>query len=198
MGGMVKLASCVGVLLVLSCGVDSSRDEIGAQDQEGIDPNRVQATEGSLPLQEAPGEEEFLTYEGAWFDIDYPKAFLPVPSLPSTTGDGYDSAVFRSPDKEVEFYVFSPQWGGEASDIALDPTTETEISREVSELNGTLITRFSIGARDGSYRRTYEETIAQGETVRWIIGVKFETTEALDRYQEEYLRFKSSLVQYGG
>jgi hypothetical protein len=64
-------------------------------------------------------------YTGAWFRIQYPSTFTVRPSLHSETTDrGYDSAFFTAPDDSVEFYVFSPQWTGEPTDIALRPATE--------------------------------------------------------------------------
>ena len=52
------------------------------------------------------------TYETSWFSAAYPTSFFVKGSLPSTTDEeGFDSALFTSPDGEVEFYVFSPQWG---------------------------------------------------------------------------------------
>ena len=71
-------------------------------------------------------ESDSLTYKGAWFEIDYPKIFTVKPSIPSSTPDLYDSAYFISPDKKVTFYVFSPQWSGDATDISLNKNTEVE------------------------------------------------------------------------
>ena len=65
-------------------------------------------------------KSDSLTYKGAWFEIDYPKIFTVKPSIPSSTPDLYDSAYFISPDKKVTFYVFSPQWSGDATDISLN------------------------------------------------------------------------------
>jgi hypothetical protein len=62
----------------------------------------------------------WLTYRGAWFEVKYPSTFRVRPSLRSSSSTrGYDSVFFTAPDDNVEFYVFSPQWNGTASDIEL-------------------------------------------------------------------------------
>ena len=66
-------------------------------------------------------------YVGAWFKVWYPDSFEVIPSMASTTaGKGVDSAFFRSPDGQVEFYIFSPQWSGEPNDIAIHPSRDLE------------------------------------------------------------------------
>lgn len=74
------------------------------------------------------------TFNGAWFDINYPSNFLAKGSLKSSTSDGFESAVFKSPDNLVEFYVFSPQWNGEAIDILID--SKEKITSSKSQNNG--------------------------------------------------------------
>lgn len=72
------------------------------------------------------------TYRGAWFEVKYPSDFTAQGSMGSGSAedDQFDSAFFTSPDGEVEFYIFSPQWGGESTDIALWPN-EKEGDRQV-------------------------------------------------------------------
>ena len=65
-------------------------------------------------------DTECVTYRGARFGVCHPTAFEVVPSLPSSTADGYDSARFVAPDESVSFYVYAPQWGGQATDIEID------------------------------------------------------------------------------
>ena len=54
----------------------------------------------------------YKTHKGAWFDIKYPADFLATDIQKSSTRQtGADATVFLSPDKSVEFYIYSPQWG---------------------------------------------------------------------------------------
>lgn len=84
----------------------------------------------------AQSDSQWQDYKGAWFKVEYPSDFTVKPSLKSTSGKGYDSAFFVSPDESVEFYIFSPMWNGVPSDIELNPKTEklvSETTEDVSE-----------------------------------------------------------------
>lgn len=63
------------------------------------------------------------TFTEAWFEVKYPSDFTAQGLMVSASGEEnqFDGAFFTSPDGEVEFYIFSPQWGGggEPTDIAL-------------------------------------------------------------------------------
>lgn len=139
---------------------------------------------------------KYSVYKGAWFDVEYPSNFTVKPSLKSSTSqDGYDSALFTSPDGKVQFYVFSPQWNGDPADIKLkDGETLKEKTEE--NKNTVLVKRWTIAANDGSYSRSYEERKELENNVNKIFGIRYSTKEDLDRYKEEYLHFKNSLNQY--
>ncbi len=79
------------------------------------------------------------TFSGPWFDINYPTIFLAKGSLKSSTADGFESAIFKSLDNLVEFYIFSPQWNGEATDIVLK--TKEILSSSKSEIKGNIETK---------------------------------------------------------
>ncbi len=135
-------------------------------------------------------------FSGAWFEIRYPAGFSARPSLKSTTAGGYDSAEFIAPGGEVSFYVFAPQWGGNPADIALMPEREQLVTEQRRQLADREIRWFTIAARDGSYRRSYQETVAQQGSVRTILGIKYRNEEARLRYQQAYQQFRKSLQLY--
>lgn len=95
----------------------------------------------------------------------------------------------------MEFYIFAPQWDGEATDIALRPN-EKEASRQVKDTKTQTVTYFTISAKDGSYVRSYQETFRKLENSRWIVGIKYRNQKAYNRYKKAYLAFKASLVQF--
>ena len=136
------------------------------------------------------------TFSGAWFEIDAPADFTVRPSLPSTSADGFDSAFFASPDGNVEFYVHAPQWGGEPTDIAIDPTTET-LSDEKVVTDGPITRRwYTISADDGSYSRSYLTTTdARGPTER-TVGIRYRSIEDLRANTAAYTAFRDSLRQF--
>jgi hypothetical protein len=144
------------------------------------------------PLQEPPQK----VFQGAWFEISYPAGFTPVPSLVSSTADGYDSAVFIAPDDSVSFYVYAPQWGGEPADIALDPVRETLVADSRAVQNDREIRRLTICAKDGSYCRSYRDTRDQQGSVRTVVGITYRDEEARRRHLQDYLRFRNSLQQF--
>ena len=144
------------------------------------------------PLQEPPQK----VFQGAWFEISYPAGFTPAPSLASSTAEGYDSAVFTAPDGSVSFYIYAPQWGGEPTDIALDPERETLVADNRAVQNDREIRHLTICAKDGSYCRSYRDTIAQQGSVRTVVGITYRDEEARRRHLQDYLRFRNSLQQF--
>ena len=136
------------------------------------------------------------TFSGAWFEIDAPADFTVRPSLPSDSAEGFDSAFFTAPDGAVQFYVHSPQWGGEPTDIAIDPATET-LSDEKVVTDGPITHRwFTIAAKDGSYSRSYRTVSdARGPTER-TIGIRYRSIADLQAYNARYLAFRDSLRQF--
>jgi hypothetical protein len=144
----------------------------------------------------APQASLERVFQGAWFEISYPADFTPVPSLPSRTAEGWDSAAFISPDGGVSFYVYAPQWGGEPTDIALDAQREALVSEKRAEEDGRQIRWVTICAQDGSYCRSYQDTTARQGTVRTTLGIKYRDEEARRRYLPAYLKFRHSLQQF--
>jgi hypothetical protein len=136
------------------------------------------------------GEQVF---QGAWFEVTYPSGFIAAPSLASSTADGYDSAEFISPDGRVSFYVFAPQWGGEPTDIALDPQRELLVAEKRAEQNGRKIHWLTICAKNGNYCRAYQDTTTQQGSVRTILGFKYRDEAARNQYRPRYLKFRDSL-----
>ena len=135
-------------------------------------------------------------FQGAWFEITYPAGFTPAPSIPGSTAEGYDSVEFISPDGRVSFYVYAPQWGGEPTDIALDPRRESIASEERTAQNGREVHWLTICAKDGSYCRAYQDTTAHQGSVRSILGIKYSDEEARRQYLQDYLNFRNSLEQF--
>lgn len=147
-------------------------------------------------------------YTGAWFDVSYPENFKVVPDQKSrTSGDGFDSVRFVSPDGNVEFYVFSPQWGGHASALDINPKRERLTSNKsvVSDrrTGGGSLQKYAITdtwlgieALDGSYVRFVHEHHDEIQTTRSAFGIKCKDMATYDRYKPDYQRFRESLVQY--
>ena len=136
------------------------------------------------------------TFKGAWFDIKYPASFTAKGSIKSATSDrGYESAFFQSPDKTVEFYIFSPQWSGDPTDISLK--SNEKLSSTNTQKSGSTISKWwTIVAKDGSYTRSYQEKRDNSLNTSMIFGIKYKNINAYNRYKSNYLSFKASLTQY--
>ena len=147
-------------------------------------------------LTQALAASGWNVYRGAWFEIKYPAGFMVRESLSSATSTkGYDSVFFASPDGLVEFYVYSPQWSGEPTDIIPDPATEVVTDRKEERGKDRTVLFITLKAKDGSYWRSLADTRTDNNT-RTVFGYRYKDGAALKMYRPDYLIFKKSLVQY--
>ena len=143
-----------------------------------------------------PVAQSTEVFQGAWFEVSYPASFEPRPSLESSSAEGYDSAFFDAPGGEVSFYVYAPQWGGEATDIALDPATEELVDSTTSTAGPLTTTYTTIAARDGAWTRSYVTTFDDRGPTQWTIGWRYASEQVRDRYEAAFTAFKESLQQF--
>ena len=144
---------------------------------------------------EGRGEQKWLTYKGAWFEINYPSGFTVKPAQKSTTKQvGYDSVYFISPNNDVEFYVFSPQWNGEAKDIEINPNIERLIDQNTEKHKSKTIRWFTVKAKDNSYLRSIRDDTT--DSTRLVFGIKYKNKAMYDKYNNDYISFKKSLRQF--
>jgi hypothetical protein len=140
-----------------------------------------------------------LTYMGAWFKVDYPASFSVIDRQASSSlPDRYEAASFVSPDGLVEFYVFSPQWRGDAEWVKLLPG-EHEVERSTEQTENRRRTHVTLVGPNDSYRRSWVETVellAGEPNTNHVFGIKYANQAAYDKYRRLYLQFKASLIQY--
>ncbi len=146
----------------------------------------------------ASTDDKALPFKGAYFEVKYPSQFK-ARALESSSRNAASAATFTSPDGSMQFYIFSPQWGGDPPGIALNSAGETETARKTekgrsSGVDGTF-TWYTIVANDKSYTRTYQDFVATDKSIRWVIGMKYTSDAALQQYRAHYGRFKASLRQ---
>lgn len=135
-------------------------------------------------------------FKGAWFDVKYPANFRVHESMKSITfSENCESAFFLSPDSLVEFYVFSPQWRGDASDIKIKPS-EILVNDQKRTLGNTIVREWKISSLDKSYVRQYTEKIDKLSNSNLIFGIKYKNEEALLKYKDHFSRFQNSINQY--
>jgi hypothetical protein len=174
-----------------------SLDSLGVVEGSAGAPGGGSVEGGEPGPQPPPPDASTRVFEGAWFEVAYPADFAVRPSLESSSADGFDSAFFDSPDGQVTFYVFSPQWGGEPVDIALDPGTEMMADSTSTTEGPVTTTRFTIRALDGSWERSYVTEEDERGPTRWTIGWRYSSQEARERYAPAFEAFRESLMQFG-
>jgi hypothetical protein len=141
------------------------------------------------PEVNQPNTSESLTYTGTWFDVKYPAGF----DVSGT--ENADEAKFTSPDKKVEFFVYSPQWGGNPAEY-LNLGVNEELVSEKTDQNTYSAT---IKDKSGSYTRSYlsiKNPEGTDSETHKVFGIKYTDQAAYDKYKEAYTAFKNSLVQY--
>ncbi len=144
--------------------------------------------------QAVASQGDWLTYKGAYFEVKYPKGFRARASIRSD--ENPDSAFFTAPDGSVEFYVYSPLWNGEPTDIEINEATESYVAQNMEEKGGIKIRRVTIRAKDGSYTRSFEDTENTNTNNRTVFGIKYRNQKAYDQYRQRYLIFKKSIRQF--
>ncbi len=137
-------------------------------------------------------------YRGAYFEVKYPSSFT-ARALDAAKARESSAATFSAPDSSMQFYIFSPQWGGDAPGISLVPATEVEAARksEKGKSSGVVgtFTWTTLAAKDKSYTRVYQSFLADDKSIHWVVGMKYTSDEALAKYRAQYAQFKASLVQ---
>lgn len=142
-------------------------------------------------------------YSGAWFDVQYPADFTPRPTAPLQDGSDTvdtDEAFFAAPDNSVEFFAYSPLWGGDPIDYLTARPNEKMVSEKTDEKGqneNKQTTRWvTFQAVDGSYMRSYVSSKYQDGQLHHVFGIQYKDAAAYDRYKSAYAAFKNSLVQY--
>jgi len=205
------LSTALGLTLLMTVGCEAQppNDEVDSlppvveelQNQKVPEVEKEEVPASARP--EKPSEPEVTLYRGVWFDIEYPHDFTVRPIGPS------DEAYFTSPDRAVEFFIFSPLWAGEPeSYLRVAPTEElvSEKTQKVTEDErpgqyGDTVTHWvTLKAKDDSYYRSFvsiKEQVGTGSSeLHHVFGIKYTDWESYLNYKEQYLAFKESLRQY--
>lgn len=177
-------------IFLISCNKSKSKIENSATEKNIVD---LQKKKSLITSQK--NTILYKKFTGAWFDIEYPANFLAKGFLSSESSTSVLEASFTSPDGKVEFYVFSPQWSGKPNNISLKQN-EIQTSNTREQKKDVEIKRWTISAKDKSYNRSYEEVIDKVSHTNKIFGIKSLSKTDLKKYNEAYLHFKKSLVQY--
>lgn len=174
------------VLLFTACAKEESME---MNDTETIDSNENLTNE--------------IKFMGNWFEIYYPKDFSANPTEPLQVWEDIsyvetDEAFFLSPDQSVEFFVYSPQWDGEPKDYLIAKENEEIFSEEKTEEENIVKTETIFKDKNDEYfRKAISKRETLGDTkLHSVFGIKYVNEDALSKYEEDFNKFKESLVQF--
>lgn len=145
---------------------------------------------------------ELAVYKDSWFEIQYPINFTAYPNEPIDKFENYefvktDEAHFLSANGSVEFFVYSPQWGGNPLSYLIKADNE-EIENEkttVDDIDSDIVLKWvTIKNKEGKYTRSYYSK--QTESTHLVFGIKYKDQTSYDLFKEDYKAFKKSLIQY--
>lgn len=192
---LLILFSCI--FLITSCTLDTPKES------ESIAPVKELKTD----LEDNTEKElDAKTYFGNYFKIAYPKDFKANPDGP-ILNDGNlidtDEATFISPDGTVEFFVYSPQWGGTPKDYLEIKENEKVVSEDMQMKDKTLgdqtidvlTTKFTT-VKDKNDKYTRSIMSQKTESTNLVFGIKYKDQASYDKYKAKYITFKKSLVQF--
>lgn len=132
--GVLVVFSLVGCQKNEVKNTQNSSDSLVINEVSDTAKTATNSTETKVPAT-------YKKFSGAWFEVEYPETFSADNSLKSyTNSEGFDSAVFTSPDGKVQFYIFSPQWSGEPTDIKVMPGERIKETSEEKK-NGLFVKR---------------------------------------------------------
>ena len=161
--------------------------------QTAVKKNKKSPSTSTKSAKESPLYE---AYRGTWFGLYFPRDWHVRPSLRDDARGADDSVFFTALDSAAEFYVYCPRYSGKPTDIEIDRTTEEQISQTIEEKDGVRIRTVRIKAKDGSYTRIFEDTVAFIAGRRLTFGFKFRDSVALAKYDSAYVYFKSSFRKF--
>lgn len=195
-------------LVLISCSEETNekKSEKAAEKKEvaaDIDSSATETKEAAPKADRVVADKK--DYYGSFFKISYPQDFKSSPDGPKDTYPESDmeyietdEAVFTSQDGVVQFYVFSPQWGGTSkweSALENEKLVSSKTTEQEQEIGGmSTITYMTFEAKDGSYTRSI--SIKETENTKMAFGVKYPDIETYRLFKPEYLEFKKSLEQF--
>jgi hypothetical protein len=198
------LLLALSVLFLAACGSNEDLDEDNQVEVQEEQSEPVTETLDSATVELIEWDQNYNVYQGNYFSIEYPSNFTASPLGPKESIDNYefidtDEATFTSPNGEVEFFVYSPLWGGEPKSYLQqreneEITTEKESIDDADPIWSKTIKWVTYTDKEGKYSRSYVST--KTESTDLVFGIKSVNDEAYKKYKAAYLRFKESLTQF--
>ncbi|MBP9761344.1 MAG: hypothetical protein KBD15_03855 [Candidatus Magasanikbacteria bacterium] len=145
-------------------------------------------------------------YHGWYFLVEYPANFSATPTeyVVYNKRQYYqtDEAYFLSPDKKVEFFVYSPLWGGDPKNYLTTAPNEEVVSTktETKEVGSgkyeQTITWTTLRDKNNTYYRSFVSIQRTEGQFHHVFGIKYTDETAYETYRDAYVAFKESLQQF--
>lgn len=185
--------------------IEITEDPVEVEREETVTEEPVRTKRDSIHSETSPEDiAQTATYSGSWFQIEYPDDFTASPTSPKEVYGEYefvqtDEARFTSPDGTVEFFVFSPQWGGDPKDYLIEQANEKTVTQSEDKADSDdpfAASHHWVTYEDeeGKYTRSYHSIMT--ESTHHVFGVKYTNRKMYERYKASYLAFKQSLQQF--
>ncbi|MCU0427264.1 MAG: hypothetical protein MUF71_16745 [Candidatus Kapabacteria bacterium] len=183
----------VCLVIVLGCSIG-----FAAPVQQSATSATLKSASKKVASKSKKSQKDTLQYEayrGKWYGLYFPLGWTVSPSLRGNDGAD-DSVFFTAPDSSAEFYVYCPRYSGKPTDIELKRSTEEQLGQTIEEKDGVRIRTVRIKAKDESYMRAFEDTVAFMVGRRLVFGFKFRDEAARVKYNPVYVYFKSSFRKF--
>jgi hypothetical protein len=189
----IKFRCCLSVLLALTLVVCFADVSLSAQIQN-LPAGKPKKSAKQL-LKKQSDANEYEPYRGTWYGIYFPKGWFVRSSLKSNKGED-ESAFFTAQDSSAEFYVYCPRLSGKPTDIEINRATEEQLGQTIEELDGVRIRTVRIRAKDSTYTRYIEDTVAFIAGRRLVFGAKFRIGDGARLHNQDYVYFKQSFKKF--
>ena len=136
------------------------------------------------------------SFRGNFFKIGVPPGFVATAQGERGSGGKSDAVRLWNEKLSVEFYVFSPQWNGQAIIKEVAQRTEVLTSRESKRVGNVLEEQLTITARDKSHIRFVVSRTKENENTNTTFGVRVPNMKVYEQIRPTYVRWKQSLEQY--
>jgi len=136
------------------------------------------------------------TFRGNYFIIGVPPGFVATPQGDPGGGGRHDEVSLWNAELSVEFYVYSPQWNGEALIMEVGTRAEELTSSESKRTGNIEEKQLTITALDKSYTRFVVSLTNVAENTNKTFGIRVPNVKVYERIRPTYVTWKKSLTQF--
>jgi len=149
-----------------------------------------------LPASAEDVPAGWKTFKGNYFSIGVPPGFVATPQGDAGGGGRHDEVSLWNAELSVEFYVYSPQWNGQAIIMEVATRAEELTSSESKRTGNIEETQLTITALDKSYTRFVLSLTNVAENTNKTFGVRVPNMKVYEKIRPTYVTWKKTLTQF--